>query len=387
MIKVMYFGHQTDMAGGEISLLQLIDSIDKTAVKPEIIIPGPGRFKNELEKRRELKKHELHLPDEFVKGTAQSYESGGIAKKAYSVVHLVKTALQLRSILKQEKPDILHTNTLKAAVIATMATFMGKTKHIYHDRTHTYNVANRMIYRRAEKIIAISDFVRSKYEGLDKSKIVRVYNGVKNKQLGKDEFQLREAYGIGGDEVLIGVVGRIVPWKGHRTFIEAAINLMKGSSQKFKFIIIGSAEIEASEGYENEIKQLIDNSGFKENFIFTGYRTDVQNLMSQLNVLVVPSIEEEAFGRVIIEGQMSNVIVVASRIGGIPELIVDNETGLLFRPGDSSELTEKLQRILRDPEWALRIRDKGYASAHENFNIDIHSARIKRVYEELHYGS
>jgi glycosyltransferase involved in cell wall biosynthesis len=386
VIKVVYFGHQTDIAGGEISLLQLIDSLDKQAVAPEIIVPGPGRFKDEVDKRQTIKKHVLNLPHSFVKGTAESYESSGLKGKLWNVAQLFQSARKLRKILKQTKPDILHTNTLKAAVIATIATVNLKVKLVYHDRTQTYNRANRIIHKRADRVIAISEFVRSKYEGLDKSKIIRVYNGVKDQE-PKGMRLLREEYGIAPEDVLIGIVGRIVPWKGHRCFIDAAIKLLQSSAKPFRFIVVGSADIQEAPGYEEELRARTAAAGFEDRFIFTGYRSDAPALMRQLDVLVVASIEAEAFGRVIIEGQMAGLVVVASRIGGIPELIQDGQTGLLFEPGSAEALYKKLEYVVDHPEAVERIKKDGCASAHEHFNIRIHSNRIERLYAELLYGS
>jgi glycosyltransferase involved in cell wall biosynthesis len=169
-----------------------------------------------------------------------------------------------------------------------------------------------------------------------------------------DRTKLRAEWGISAETVLFGVVAMIRPEKGHRQFVEAAIELTNTHVGKVRFAIVGEGV--GDRGYEREIRDLLTSrlgTATNGEIFMTGYRKDVADVMAALDVLVVPSLAE-AQSIVTPQAFATGRPVIASRVGGLPELITHEQTGLLVEPGDAAGLTAAMARVVDDQ--ALRTR-------------------------------
>ena len=151
----------------------------------------------------------------------------------------------------------------------------------------------------------------------------------------------------------VAAIGRITPIKGLRELVRAFAVVAK-QFPRVKLLIIGGADPRHL-GHLAELKSWVSRLGLEERIEFTGHRADVPTLLQQLDLMVLPSTGKEAFGRVLIEAGASGVPVVASRIGGIPEVIVDRKTGLLVPPADPMALAQGILTLLKDRKLALEL--------------------------------
>jgi glycosyltransferase involved in cell wall biosynthesis len=152
--------------------------------------------------------------------------------------------------------------------------------------------------------------------------------------------------------------GRIYPEKGIDTVIEAMTKLVYGQGKRnIKLSLAGTG----SADYEKYLRQLVDQSGLTDHVLFLGWMPpeEMPELLRKYDVLVVPSIWPEPFSRSVLEGMISGLVIVATRIGGTPEIIIDGENGLLFIPNDPEDLANKIARLVDDPELHHQI---GYAA-------------------------
>jgi glycosyltransferase involved in cell wall biosynthesis len=152
--------------------------------------------------------------------------------------------------------------------------------------------------------------------------------------------------------------GRIYPEKGIDTLIEAMTKLVYGQGKRnIKLSLAGSGSID----YEKYLRQLVDQTGLTNHILFLGWipPEEMPELLRKHDVLVVPSIWPEPFSRSVLEGMISGLVVVATRIGGTPEIILDGENGMLFMPNDPEELVNKIACLVNDPELHDRM---GYAA-------------------------
>jgi len=184
-------------------------------------------------------------------------------------------------------------------------------------------------------------------------------------------------------EHTIGVIGRITPIKGHIYFIRAISKVVR-LIPNIKILIIGDAPVSKPK-YRQELEVLIRRLSLTKYISFLGVCHNIPEKMKELDLLVMPSIGEETFGRVIVEAQVSGVPVVASRIGGIVDLIRDGENGMLVAPRDWSGLSEAIIRVLKDKDLRLRLSQKGRTSVEKNFTLmNMYKKTVKVYSEALH---
>jgi len=205
--------------------------------------------------------------------------------------------------------------------------------------------------------------------GLDIEHARVIHNGVNlHPFINLDQRDNRSTLGA-TRRVNVLYIGRLTPTKGIDVAVRAIIQLSKSDSEhEWSLTLAGTGDAD----YTYQLKEIIRSSGLDDHFAFLGNLPygDIPWVMSNQHILVVPSIWEEPFGRVIVEGMAAGLVVVASRIGGIPEIIEDGQTGLLFEPGEVSELVQILQTLLANPDTAHCITSRARIAAMTEFSLD-----------------
>jgi glycosyltransferase involved in cell wall biosynthesis len=175
--------------------------------------------------------------------------------------------------------------------------------------------------------------------------------------------QLRRRFKL-TDAPVVGLFGRLTAWKGQHVLIRALPEL-----PNVQALIVGSAMF-GQEAYEVELRQLAETMGVSERVRFTGFQNDVAAIMAGVDIVVHTSTHPEPFGRVVVEGMLAGRPVVATSGGGVNEIIVDGETGLLVPPNEPLALADAISRLLADAAFAARIAAAGRAFAAERFGIN-----------------
>jgi glycosyltransferase involved in cell wall biosynthesis len=214
---------------------------------------------------------------------------------------------------------------------------------------------------------------------VDEKKIAKIYSGI---QLDKfhpvkreEKNRLRSKWALKQDEAVVGIVSKLWEGKGHAVLIEA-FKLVREKIKNAKLVIVG-------EGYlYNELLRMVDGNGLRESVLFTGFQMDVSEIIATFDVAVLPSFFE-GMGRVILEAMAMEKPVVASRVGGIPDLIDQGTNGLLVRPGDARELADALEKVLTDKGLARKLGRQGRKRMKNQFSADIMVQSIERLYREL----
>jgi glycosyltransferase involved in cell wall biosynthesis len=172
----------------------------------------------------------------------------------------------------------------------------------------------------------------------------------------------------GNQKLNLLYAGRFYPEKGIDTVIEAMIKLVHGRDKRdIRLSLAGSGSLQ----HENHLRQLVNQAGLSDKVLFLGWvpPADMPDLLRKSDVLVLPSTWPEPFSRAVLEGMISELVVVATRMGGTPEIIVDGENGLLFMPDDAEDLANKIARLVDDPESRNRIRHAGKQTVLEHFTM------------------
>jgi glycosyltransferase involved in cell wall biosynthesis len=219
-------------------------------------------------------------------------------------------------------------------------------------------------------------------EGYDASKIVVIRNGVdlSGFTAPRDPAGLRRELGLAPGTPVVAVVSRLTRLKGLENLLEAAA-MLKPRYPDVRFVVVGeTSPMEVA--YLDELKQLATRLGVDDRVIFTGRRSDVPTLLSGVDVSVMPSLNE-ALSNVLLESMAAGAPTVATRVGGTPEALVDEQTGLLVAPGDSRALADAVGRLLDNRPFATQLGQAARQLIQERFSVDRMVRSTEDLYVEL----
>jgi glycosyltransferase involved in cell wall biosynthesis len=188
---------------------------------------------------------------------------------------------------------------------------------------------------------------------------------------------LRQELGLAPEVALVGMISVLRSWKGHATFLEAAADLLKAAKRPVRFVIAGDGP-----GRE-ELEKKIAQAPWKGNVTLLGHRSDVPNVLASLDVLVLPSYAHEGIPQIILQAQAMARAVVATSVGGIPEVVEDGVTGLLIPPRNPEALAEKIGALLDNSVLRGRLGQAARAKIEKQHSLGAMGERLLRLYGEL----
>lgn len=310
-------------------------------------------------------------------------------------------------LLLRRPPEIIHNHMYRAEVVGTQAASalaeLGLPRPYVIGTVHSSRVRSaedRTLLRRLtpsmDRLIAVSRAIVAKLadEGRTGAPIVLIYNGVDLQRYAYTEAccTLPEEYGLPEGAPLVGVVARLEPEKGHRTLLEAW-PVVLAAVPKARLLIIGEgsqrqpleAQAEALEllGEHCTGDACVGTRGVRPGakVLFTGLRDDVPAVTAALDVAVLPSYRE-AQGLAILEAMALRRPVVATAVGGVPEMVVHERTGLLVPPHDPAALGAAIARLLTDHPLADTLARAGHDFVHAHFSVEHMVTAVERIYEE-----
>ena len=219
-------------------------------------------------------------------------------------------------------------------------------------------------------------------EGYDPSNIVVIRNGVDTTRFDARPAGagIRHELGLEPDAPLVTVVSRLTRLKGIENFLEAAAAL-KPRYPSARFLIVGETSPH-DRPYLKELTDLAARLGVADRVIFTGLRSDIPALLGSASVAVMPSLNE-ALSNVLLESMAAGAPVVATRVGGTPEALVDGDTGLLVEPGDSAAIAQAVSRLLDDRQLATCLGRSARALIADKFSVDRMVRSTEQLYTDL----
>lgn len=382
MINVLYINHVSEFSGAERVLLNLIGLLDKSPVNPTTICPDNGKLVQELNK----------------KGIQVKLTSMPLLIRTYNpfkLLEYLQNFLFFSKVLKKElrrlNTDIIHCNTFTAALYSILPALLAKTPIIWHmhdileDRFFN-KVFIRLAASRVDRIICVSNAVKNNLVGfgVNREKCTVIYNSTRREACNKDTSSgdFRKEIGAGINTKIITMVGQIAEWKGQSVFIEAASRLIK-RHRDVRFVIVGDIISPMTKGYKERIHKMAADLKLSDSILFTGFRDDIAGIMSDSDVIVHASIRPDPLPTVIIEAMKSGKPVVATDVGGVPELMTDNDTGFIVPPKDADALADAVSRLLEDPVMAERMGLAGREVAQTRFNPQENLFKVLGLYNSL----
>jgi glycosyltransferase involved in cell wall biosynthesis len=306
--------------------------------------------------------------------------------------HKIRTTIMLRNCLKTERPDILHCHRHAASVFGILSKLTRKTKIIAHvhglGRTRSFKrrFTNWLLLRHVDKIITVSDSVRldviNTNWNMDPAKVVTVRNSVDLEMIDKVKISKMDArlkLGIAEDEVVFGTVGRLVPTKGQSYLIDAFYEVQRKISNS-RLVIIGDGPL------FKKLNKRAEELNISSRVLFTGFREDVLELIRGLDVFVLPSLAE-GLSIALLEAMASKLPVIASDVGGIPEVFVSSHCGRLVPPKDVSALSSAMIDIgSLTHEQKTLLGDSGRKRIEKEFTSHVMIRNLHAVYESMLAG-
>ena len=350
--------------GAQEHLHSLVTRIDQTRFDVSIVALSPGSAVRKLQ-RAGFDVLVIDEPDDAI-------AVGALA------AHLVDV-----------RPDILHSHMYRAELVGTRAAialaevghrrpYVVSTVHSSRIRSEEDREMLRVLTPHIDQLIAVSTMIEQKleHEGRTGAPVRRIYNGVDLSRYDHQEpcCTLPEEYGMEPGSQLVGVVARLEPEKGHPTLLEAWPAVLRAVPDVYLLIVGEGSRREALEAMTRELR-------IAHRVVFTGRRDDVPAVTRALDVAVLPSYRE-AQGLSILEAMALSRPVVASNVGGIPEMITDGVTGLLVPPHDPDALSSAIVRLLRDHPFADTLGRAGHDLVHDRFCIDLMVDAVQQIYED-----
>lgn len=390
-VKILYLDHYAKIGGGQRSLLGHLKNMDKNRFYPIVVCPGRGKFYDEL-KRLDVDVRLVDLGREIIElDYTKNYGKAGnpFALLINSLTGLTGV-VSLLKLIREESIDIIHANSFRASLIGAIISRISGVSSIHHMRifpTHGYLDDLAMLL--STRTIANSKEVARALNKIERwdNKITVIYNGIDLRKFNPDTpngASIRKEFHLKENEQIVGIVGRIAPEKDQKTFVETAARISRILADT-KFLIVGDALIDKEMNYKNRIIRLVKNTGLKEHIIFTGFRDDIPQIMSSLDLLVVPSLHEP-FGRVAIEAMAMEKPIIGTSVGGLLEIIDDGNTGLLIPLKCPNLLAEAIIALLKDEKRRKCMGEKGRQRVEQYFDIKVITKQVEALYEDILRG-
>lgn len=360
--KILYLTHAPYIGGAEIALLNLLAYLDRERFQPIVLAPE-GELAQKL---REIEVRWIPIP-----------VLDGLNR--YTLPRFLRVLSFLRSLLCIEKPDLIHANTNFSSEYAGVLSRLLSIPTIGHIRDiEPLGYMGCWTIRQNTRLIAISEAVKQYLisERVSEQQIVRVYDGVDLRQYQPRQNSAREK-----SEMIIGIVGQIGERKGHKYLLET-LSALVHSYPQVRLWIVGKEPEHSQEHYTEQLQQYIKEVHLEPYIQWWGFRTDIPDILSQLDILVLPSLQEP-FGKIVIEAMAMEKPVVATMVGGVPEIVVDGKTGLLVPPQNAGALRQALERLLLDREKRVAMGIVGRKRAEQMFSLELNVRLTEQVYEKL----
>jgi glycosyltransferase involved in cell wall biosynthesis len=381
-MKILFVSDSTTVSGAEIVMLGIADALAAAGHRTFAYVQASNRRLCEAFAARRVPCTATRAYSRrLIRTTANPADLLMFARS------FAAAAGELTALIRREQIDLIHSISYPAAIYAALAAARTGVPHVWHEHNiKAIHPANRALYRtignRCRWVIGPSDAVtanlaragidprvrRTIYNGIDLARFAVPANGARS--------VLRRELGIAEGEHAIGLFGQMLPYKGHRTLLEAAPRVFSACPATRVFFV-GALE---NPPYERALREIVSTRGLDDRVRFTGWRQDIHDVVAAMDVVVVATTTPEPAALMLMEAGAVGRPVIATRTGGTPEIIVDGETGLLFPPGDADALAYRIVHLLRDAPFAEALGRRARARVEERFSQRLHLAQMFDAY-------
>lgn len=378
--------HTAALGGAELALARLLDAVDPTRARVRTVLFADGPLRAVLEGAG----HEVHvLPLRASVARTERHDVGPL-RSALQVLTIVPFVLRLARLLRRLPVDVVHTTSLKADLIGAPAALLARRPLVWHihDRISDDYLPRpivtlvRMLARWVPRHVVVNSLATAlTLPGV--RRLAVAYPGVAPEQVSPTPVPAAPE-----GAPVVGIVGRVSPTKGQLEFVRAA-ELVLRRHPEARFRVVGSA-LFAEQAYEDEVRAEVDRLGIADRVVLTGFVADPSAELDRFTVCVHASGTPEPFGQVIVEAMVRGVPVVATRGGGVTEIVQpdgEGPYGVLVEPRDPVALAEAISGVLDRPEEARARAEAAWRRARTRFAVSSTADTITRVWQQAATGS
>lgn len=325
--------------------------------------------------------------------------------RSINIIKDLKSFFRIKKIIREFKPDIVHTHASKSGALGRLAAITSKVPiivhtfhgHVFHSyfgnlKTRFYIFLERFLAKKSSAIIAISDLQRKELiNDFDICSETQTYtiplgfdlnkfqdDNLLKRNIFRSEFNLEE------DLIAVGIIGRLTPIKNHPFFLEAIKKLLGMTSRKFKVFIVGDGEDKkALEALCNELNLTFNAEGIEDPLIyFTSWRKDMDAVYAGLDLVALTS-KNEGTPVTLIEAQASNKPIVTTDVGGVRDVVMPDLTAYVSDKNDSTKFATNMSLLLNNDTERLRMGSAGYNHVSELFSYKRLVRDVSELYENL----
>lgn len=364
--RILYLTVHLRYGGAEVGLLTTLKNIDRSRYDCSVVSIEPA---GEIGRR--------------------------IEKLGYEVIYLNSSATlfnialiwRIAGIMRKKKPDILHASLFYANYFGRMAALFSRPgsivteeRSMYTEKRFYHILIDRMLSAVTDSIIVCSNAVlefTAIQERISKDKFRLIYNSVDSDAFNINDTResVRGENGFSKDDFIIGTIGSLIPKKGHEFLVEAVARI-QASTPNLKLMLVGDGSA------RGELEELVRSRGLNSRTVFLGWRSDIPRLMKSMDVFVLPSLQE-GFPRTIVEAMYAGLPVIASRIGGIPEIVTDGQNGFLSEPGDAGSIAKNIESLSVDKRLRERLGANARAGIISSYLPVHYMSQLEALYGEL----
>jgi len=343
--------------------LELVRRLDRKWFEPIVMVPEEGDLTERLE-------------DKGIEVIVQKFPP--IIKS--NPFTLILTISRFAEIISQKKISLIHSDNVRNTFYAGIVGKIKKVPLIWHIRVNEGNfLIDRLLSTIAGMIITVSLQGKKRFSWVKENKIILIYNGVDLYKFHPDiqPAEIAQKVKLEKTDILIGEIGEIGPRKAQKDLVKA-YNIVHKEHKNTKLLLVGTKDKE----YYDYLVNLVNRLGLSDGIYFLDYRDDMPQIISALDIVVLPSLWE-GLPRIILEAMSAAKPVIASDIGGNRELVVDGETGYLFPARDPKALAEKLRDLIKNKEKRLMMGKNARERASEYYDIEKQVVQIEELYRKL----
>ena len=360
-MRILHLDSGMTWRGGQQQLYFLAKGLKNKNIKQHLVLKKEGFLARRL-KDLDLPVTELKLSSEF---------------------DFIST-FSLAMVIRQFRPHLIHTHDSRTLSSAVFLRSMGFKFRIVASRRVAYSIRHNPLWKfkysfGADRIIAVSYYIRNLLikDGLLPNQIEVVYDGANTVPPKRqyDRSMIRKQLGVKKNEFVIGCVGAFTSEKGHELLIRA-FSLISNRKRQFRLVLVGDGPLLI------QCQRLLRKLNLENSVTLTGFIVDLDEIFPAFDLLIQPSLSE-GLGSVVLSGMAHQIPVCASRIGGLPEIVIDGETGFLFSPEVPQNLARAILDVSELPRLAQHQAEQAYLRLSKKFSVDHMVIKTLKVYSDV----
>jgi glycosyltransferase involved in cell wall biosynthesis len=360
-VRILHLDSGIDWRGGQQQIDYLVGGLKRLGVQQHLVLRQKGELACRL-RQSDLPVSTLSLSSELAP----------------------LSILRLRKIIKQFLPAIIHAHDSRTLGMAAVLKLLGEKAKLVAARRVAFPIRKNTLWdlkygKAVDKIIAVSKFIRDQLirEGIAPGKVEVVYDGCAFDaiELEGARARARQNLGIAQGDWVLGCIGQFTSEKGHEYLIRGLKRLQE-QSLPTRLVLVGDGPLRGS--YQTLIREL----GLASHVILPGFVADPASVLPAFDVYVFPSLSE-GLGSTLLMAMAHQIPVCASQTGGIPELVLEGETGSLFAPGDPQALAETVLRCARDKALTQKMAESAHRRVKSDFAVERMVSETYKIYANV----